>query len=50
MDVFTKTTQNPNSLDGNLLAHVWPKYSEFVDYLNPNASDFWGQELQALYD
>ena len=50
MDVFIKTARNPNASDGNLLAHVWPEYGAFVDYLHPKASDFWGQGLQALYD
>ena len=50
MGVFIKTAQNPNASDGNLLAHVWPEYGAFIDFLHPNATEFWSQGLQALYD
>ena len=50
MGVFIKTAQNPNALDGNLIAQVWPGYTAFVDFLHPNASEFWSEGLQALYD
>ena len=50
MGVFIKTAQNPNISDGNLIAQVWPGYTAFVDFLHPNASEFWSQRLQALYD
>ena len=50
MDVFIKTAQNPNASDGNLLGIVWPGYTAFVDFLHPNASNFWSQGLQALYE
>ena len=44
------SVQNPNISDGNLIAQVWPGYTAFVDFLHPNASEFWSQRLQALYD
>ena len=50
MGVFIKTAQNPDALDGNLIAQVWPGYTAFVDFLHPNATEFWEEGLQALYD
>ncbi|MEM8830348.1 MAG: TIM-barrel domain-containing protein, partial [Cyanobacteria bacterium P01_G01_bin.19] len=48
--VFIKTAQNPDALDGNLIAQVWPGYTAFVDFLHPNATEFWEEGLQTLYD
>ena len=50
MGVFVKTARYPKAYDGNLLTHVWPEFGAFIDFLHPNATEFWGKGLQALYD
>ena len=50
MNVFIKTAQNLNEAGGNLIAQVWPGYTAFVDFLHPNAYNFWSQGLEALYE
>jgi len=31
------------------MAKVWPGLVHFVDYLHPNATDFWESQLDRLY-
>jgi len=44
--VFMKSLNNANQ---NYLAAVWPGKVHFVDYLHPNASNFWRSQLDRLY-
>lgn len=45
MDVFLKTPGKPSEC---YVGHVWPGQVHFVDYLHPNASDYWKQQLRRL--
>lgn len=44
MDVFVKKDGRP------YIGKVWPGYVHFVDFLHPNATNFWSQMLKHLYD
>lgn len=46
MDVFFKSPRNRAT---SYVAEVWPGSVHFVDFLHPNASSFWQQQLQRLY-
>ena len=46
LDVFLKNPANPMM---NYIAEVWPGKVHFVDFLHPNASSFWKQQLQRLF-
>ena len=45
-DVFLKSPSLHNS---NYVASVWPGKVHFVDYLHPNASEYWESQLDRLY-
>ena len=47
MDVFIKTK---NDKSREYIAKVWPGSVHFVDYLHPNASKFWQNQLNRLYE
>ena len=47
-EVFIKSTQNPDDNDGNLIGQVWPGYTAFVDFLNPDADSYWSEGLANL--
>lgn len=44
--VFFKSIRNQNE---NYLGAVWPGKVHFVDFLHPNASNFWRTQLDRLY-
>ena len=46
MDVFIKSYHHTGKY---YEAKVWPGMVHFVDYLHPNASEFWQNQLQRLY-
>jgi alpha-glucosidase len=45
MDVFIKDVHSA----GYYVGEVWPGKVYFVDYLHPNASKFWQNQLGRLY-
>ena len=46
-NVFLKNPRQPKQ---DYIATVWPGKVHFVDYLHPNASNFWESQLERLYD
>jgi lysosomal alpha-glucosidase len=48
MDVFIKSTKNPDKYNGTLIGEVWPGLTGFVDFFHPNSSDYWIAGLQEL--
>lgn len=46
LDVFLKSVRNPTQ---EYVGAVWPGKVHFVDYLHPNATKFWDQQLDRLY-
>lgn len=46
MNVFLK---DPNSKTKLYTGEVWPGTVHFVDYLHPNSSSFWKNQLARLY-
>jgi len=51
-DLLNKGMENnlfiKNSKGNNLINRVWPGRSHFVDYFNPNSTDFWNSALKNL--
>ena len=44
---FFKSMRNPKQ---NYIGAVWPGKVHFVDYLHPNASNYWQTQLDRLYE
>jgi alpha-glucosidase len=51
-DLFIKSALYANSskYSGNLVSEVWPKQAVFMDWLNNECQDVWGQGLKDLYE
>lgn len=48
--VFLQSVQNPTLYNGTLIGKVWPGKCAFVDFLSQNASGFWVQGMNDLYE
>ena len=49
-NVFIKSCRNPDLFGGSIVGSVWPKHAVFVDFFNPNATDYWKEGLNHLHD
>ena len=50
MNVFIKSSKNPNLYNGTLIGKTDANYSAFVDFMHLNSSRYWFQGLNYLYD
>lgn len=51
MKVFVKNpVQNPNQEINYFVAEVWPGQVHFPDFLHPNITAFWTNQLARLYE
>ena len=53
MNVLIKSTihnEADNIFNGSLVMKVWPNHTVFIDWLHPNATQFWSRGLLDLYD
>jgi len=47
--LFIRSAKNPDDFNGNLIGNVWPGKAAFVDFLDPNANNFWRNGLKNLH-